>query len=249
MEILKKGVIDAGPLWFLQVLLFFSILYAIFDITTAGIRQEKRKLMLEFPSDKNIFIAIIMLGLTNFFLRLILPVSSSIVHLNFGLAPQYIFLFILGIFSSDNKWFEAVTATKAKLWFGISMAAILLWPLFIIINGNTLPDIEIFLGGPRWQSFLYAFWEAALSISMPVWVIYLFRNKFDFQNRLLNSVSKSAYTVFIIHPIIIVSLSHLLKDMVLNLLVKFLIVGLAGITVCFLLGFLIRRIRFLRNIL
>lgn len=231
------------------MLLFFSILYAVFDITTAGIRKNKRKLILKFPSDKNILTAIIILGFTNFFLRLKFPVSGNIVHLNFGLAPQYVFLFTLGIFSSYNKWFEAITSAKARLWFGASIAAILAWPLFIIINGNSVPEMEIFLGGLRWQSFAYAFWEAVLSISMPVWIIYLFRKKFDFQNKLFNSASKSAYTVFLIHPIVLVALSYLLKNIPLHPLVKFLIVGLAGTAVCFLLGFLITRIRFLKNIL
>ena len=30
-KVLKRGIIDVGPLWFLQVLLFFSFLYAIFN--------------------------------------------------------------------------------------------------------------------------------------------------------------------------------------------------------------------------
>ena len=30
-QVLKRGIIDVGPLWFLQVLLFFSILYAIIN--------------------------------------------------------------------------------------------------------------------------------------------------------------------------------------------------------------------------
>lgn len=248
-EILKKGVVDAGPLWFLQVLLFFSILYAIVDIIATSIKNNRKELILKFPSNKNIFISIIILGLTTFFLRLKFPVSSNIVHLNFGLAPQYIFLFALGIIASNNKWFEAITAAKAKLWFGVSMVAIIIWPLFIISNWTSPPDIEIFLGGLRWQAFAYSFWEAVLSISMPISIIYFFRKRLNFQNKLFKIASKSAYTVFIIHSVIIVLLSYSLRNMLFHPLVKFLIVGLSGVIICFIIAFFITKIRFLRNII
>jgi hypothetical protein len=181
--------------------------------------------------------------------RLQFPISATTRQLNFGLAPQYIFLFGLGIVSFNNNWFEAITVKKAKFWFIISMVAILFWPLLIFFGRSPGLSIEIFAGGLNWQSFIYAFWEAVLSISLSICVIYLFRKKFNHQTKLFKEISKSTYSVFIIHSIVIVVLSYLLKDLMFHPLVKFAIVALVGIPLCFLISFYITKVRFLKKIL
>ena len=189
-KVLKRGIIDVGPLWFLQVLLFFSILYAILNEIIARILKDKRKLTLKFPSDKNIFITIIILAFTTFLVRLKFPISAATIRLNFGLAPQYIFLFGLGILAFNNNWFEAITLKKAKFWFSITIVSIFFWPLFIFFGRSSGLGIEIFVGGLNWQSFIYALWEAVLSISISVCFIYLFRKKFNYQTKLFKGYIK-----------------------------------------------------------
>ena len=248
-RVLKRGIIDVGPLWFLQVLLFFSILYAIFNEIIVRILKDKRQLVFKFPSNKNIFITILILAFVTFLVRLQFPISATTNHLNFGLAPQYIFLFGLGIVAFNNNWFEVITLKKAKFWFSIAMIAILFWPLFIFFGRSPGLSIEIFAGGLNWQSFIYAFWEAVLSISLSICLIYLFRKKFNHQTKLFKEISKSTYSVFIIHAIVIVLLSYSLKDLMFHPLVKFAIVALVGIPLCFLISFYITKVRFLKKIL
>ena len=248
-QVLKRGIIDVGPLWFLQVLLFFSILYAIFNEIIIKLFKDKRQLIFKFPSNKNIFITIIILAFVTFLVRFQFPISATTSHLNFGLAPQYIFLFGLGIFAFNNNWFEAITLKIAKFWFSIAMIAILFWPLFIFFGRSSELSIEIFAGGLNWQSSIYALWEAALSISLSICVIYLFRKKLNHQTKLFKEISKSAYSVFIIHSIVIVLLSYSLKGLMFHPLVKFAIVALVGIPLCFLISFYIKKVRFLKNIL
>jgi glucans biosynthesis protein C len=248
-KVLKNGIIDVGPLWFLQVLFIFSILYAILNEIILRILNDKRKSALKFPSDKNIFIAIIILAFTTFFVRLKFPIDSITVRLNFGLAPQYVFLFVMGILAFNNSWFEAITIKKAKFWFSITIITIFFWPLFIFLNKSSGFGVEIFMGGLNWQSFIYALWEAVLSISISLCLIFLFRDKLNFQTKLLNAIAKSAYSVFIIHSLVIVLLSYSLKDLAFHPLIKFLIVAFAGTVLCFLIGFFVVRIRFLKKIL
>jgi fucose 4-O-acetylase-like acetyltransferase len=248
-RVLKRGIIDVGPLWFLQVLLFFSILYAICNEIILRILKDKRQLVLKFPSNKNIFITILILAIVTFLVRLKFPISATTSHLNFGLAPQYIFLFGLGILAFNNNWFEAITVKKAKFWFRITIFTILFWPVFIFFGRSPGLSIEIFAGGLNWQSFIYAFWEAVLSISLSICIIYLFKKKFNHQTKLFKEISKSAYSVFIIHSIVIVLLSYSLKDLMFHPLVKFAIVALVGIPLCFLISFYITRVRFLKKIL
>jgi len=248
-QVLKKGIIDVGPLWFLQVLLFFSILYAIFNEIIKRVLKDKRQGTFRFPSNKNIFITILVLALVTFIVRLQFPVSETTRRLNFGLAPQYIFLFGLGIIAYKNNWLELITLKNAKFWFKVATATILFWPLFLFFGRDSGFSIEMLAGGLNWQSFIYSFWEAVLSISLSICIIYLFRHRFNHQTKFTKRLSKSTYTVFIIHAIIIVVLSYLLRDLVLHPLLKFTLVALVGIPLCFLVSFYITRVPFLKRIL
>jgi peptidoglycan/LPS O-acetylase OafA/YrhL len=251
-QVLKKGNFDAGPLWFLQVLLFFCVLYVVFSSAGNIFRVVNIKTENRFPSNLNIFITIAALALTNFFIRLQFPISATTRQLNIGLAPQYIFLFGLGILAYKNKWFELITARKAKFWSGVALVAILFWPFFILSNrssGLTGFDIASIAGGMNWQSFAYSFWEATLSISLSISIIFLFRYRFNHQSWFTWRLSRSTYTVFIIHALIIVLLSYLFRGLSIHPLVKFLLVSMIGIPLCFLVSFYLTRIPFLKKII
>jgi surface polysaccharide O-acyltransferase-like enzyme len=216
------------------------------------LHKDNRKVKYKFPSNISIFIAIAALALTNFFIRLQFPISATTRQLNIGLAPQYIFLFGLGIFAYKNDWFELITPKKAKFWFRVALATILVWPVFILLSRTAgLPgfNIEIIAGGLNWQSFVYSLWEATLSISLSICIIFLFRYRFNHQTRFTWGLSRSTYTVFIIHALIIVLLSYLFRGFVLHPMIKFLLVSVIGVPICFLMSFYLPRVPFLKKIL
>lgn len=243
--LLKRGIVDTGPLWFLQVLLLLSISYAILNNMIPRLKDNKGKILLGFPSNRHIYISIFILATLIFLVRIKFPIGSNVAYLNLGLAPQYIFLFGLGILAYRNQWFRAITRKEAKYWTRISLTAVISWPLFLFLG--QIYDISSFTGGPNWQAFLYALWEAALSISISISVIYLFRQKFNYQNRILKIISRSTYFVFIIHSIVVMGLSYLLKDMIFHPLIKFFLVAVLSVIFCFLIGFYITKIKFFRN--
>jgi fucose 4-O-acetylase-like acetyltransferase len=246
--LLKKGIIDMGPLWFLQVLLLFSISYAILNEVLSKL-YYKRKSLLNFPSTRNIFITILILASLTFLIRIKFPIGQGIVNLSLGLAPQYIFLFGLGIMAKNNKWFKAINIKVARYWARIILIAVVFWPLFLLLSRNSGFNIEMFMGGSNWQSFIYAIWEAVLSISISISAIYFFRQKFNFQNKILEVMSKSTYFVFIIHSVVLIALSYSLKNVAFHPLFKFIIVALLSIILCFFIGIYVTKIRFLKDIL
>jgi hypothetical protein len=149
--------------------------------------------------------------------------------------------------ANKNKWFKAITIKEAKYWTRIVLIAVVFWPLFLILSRTS--GFDIFVGGSNWQSFIYAFWEAALSISISISTIYFFRKRFNYQNKVLKAMSKSAYFVFIIHSIVIIALSYSLKDMTFHPLFKFIIVALISVILCFFIGIYMTKIRFIKDII
>ena len=251
--IIKNIIIEAGPLWFIQVLLIFSILYILVVEIIKRIQKKKavlEKKGLDFPPNYKIILFIISLALVTFLVRIRFPIGISIINLQFCFLPQYVSLFILGIFAFKNNWFEKIIYKKAIFWLSVLIFSTLLWPVLLFFSGVFKEaDITLIAGGFHWQAFLYALWEATIVISVSISIIYFFKRRLNRQNNLFASLYKSAYTVFIIHPLIIVPLSYSIKGLEIHPLIKFSIVALIGIPLAFILGNIIRKIPFLKRIL
>ena len=251
--IIKNVILETGPLWFVQTLLIFTLMFI-------GVIQIIKKIKgqssiywnrdIDFPKNYMLFISILLLASVTFLVRLRWPIGTAIKNLQLCFSPQYIFMFIAGIFCYVNNWFEKVGYRIARVWLVILIIAIISWPVIIFFSGAFEgADISILAGGLYWQAFLYALWESVVCVSITIIIIYFFKKKLNYQNKLLKILSSSAYTVFIIHPLVIVPLSYSIMTVELHPLIKFLIVVIAGVPLSFWIGNLIRKIPFLRKIL
>ena len=251
--IIKNIIIEAGPLWFLQALLIFSLFYILLMELIKKAQKKKgtfEKKGLDFPQNYKIILFIISLAIVTFLVRIRFPIETSIINLQLCFLPQYVSLFILGIFAHRNNWFEKITYKKAIFWLSVLIFTTLLWPILLFFSGTFKEaDITLIAGGFRWQAFLYALWEAIIAISSSISIIYFFKKRLNRQNNLFGSLYKSAYTVFIIHPLIIVPLSYSIKGLEIHPLIKFSIVAAVSIPLSFIIGNIIRKMPFLKRIL
>ncbi|MFO7929111.1 MAG: acyltransferase family protein [Candidatus Humimicrobiaceae bacterium] len=247
--IIKNGIINVGPLWFLEVLLIFTITYLILRQITDTMKTEKKKKAATFPSNSQIFLFIIIISLLSFTIRIWFPVTSTVGTLQLSFLIQYIALFSIGILTYHHNWLEKITARIASFWLWITLIALPFWLLLAFFSKALSGDLSLIGGGLHWQSLAYSFWENIVGIGIIINLVYLFRKKFNHQNKLLKIVSKSTYAALIIHPLILVPLSYLLRGINLDPLVKFLLVTITGIPLCFLFGNYIRKIPGLKSML
>jgi surface polysaccharide O-acyltransferase-like enzyme len=91
--------------------------------------------------------------------------------------------------------------------------------------------------------------EAALVVTMPFWVIDLFRRRFSNQGPLLREMSRAAFAAFLIHQLILVGLVLASRYPALPPEVDYLVVSAAGVAVSFYLGWLLLRIPGISRIL
>ena len=211
-NIIKNIIIDTGPLWFVQALLIFIFSYLILaEIFKKIVSRNIRELKLKFPARYIIFIFILFLAALSFLIRKWFPIGTAIGSLQLSFLPQYILFFTIGIMAYHHEWFAAVNRKKAFYWFWISLGITILWPLIVYISGAFEGDITNIAGGWHWYSFVYALWEAIIGVGVIICLLYLFKTGLSGQNRFLQNLSKSAYTVFIIHPVFIVFLSYAVR--------------------------------------
>jgi len=236
-----------GPLWFALALLIFSILYAVLRKCVAQKTLASNRRFPKFPS---ISALILLISVCAFFIRLVQPIGTAIFNMQLGYFSQYVILFIVGIYCKRSDWLEKLDYKAGRAWliWGISLGFVLF--AVIMISGGALDDrLYLFDGGLTWQSAAYAVWESFVAVAMTIGLIALFKEKFNKQSKFIERLSRNAFSVFVFHSVIIVSLSLFFAPVNLIPIVKFVMVAIIGIPLCFLVTDLtIQRIPLLRKL-
>lgn len=242
-QVIQGSYLTPGPLWFILVLLIFTLTLIV--AKTAIERYLPLKIKphnLKFPSSLAIFLFITGLGLLSFVTRIWFPIGSVVGNLQLSFLVLYCSMFVLGILAYRYRWLDKLNFSQSLLWSILALAALPLWPAIVIkgtaINLNPNPVF----GGFSWQSLSYSLWEALVGLGISISLLYLFKQKLNKSNAFSLILSRSAYATIVVHPIILVLLSVSMQNIVINPGYKFLIVALAGIPLCFAAGALIIRI-------
>lgn len=243
--------IGSGPLWFVEVLLIFSVLYVVWRLVpkrACKTRDDPSHL----PGPIAILALGVLLGILTFVARLWFPVNWAFGPLNLQLAffVQYVAMFIVGVIAYRRNWLQCLPTSSAVFCFvAAGFLIIFILPLLFIFGGVLDGQVWRFLGGPHWQALAYAMWEQLLAVAMTVGLIVLFRERFNRQGPLAQAAASSSYTVYIIHAPIIILFALAVRNLPLYPLLKFAMAAIVAIPLSFALANFLRQLPLARRIL
>lgn len=243
------GIIGGGPMWFIETLFVFSILY-VFGRLLARPQREASEHPASFPGNGTIALLALLLGAASFLVRTVTPVNFTFAPLNLQFAnfAQYIALFIAGLVAYRQDWLTALPDRVGKIWLGFAILLILLYAPMALLSGAT-EDATPFLGGWHWQSMVLAQWESFLCVSACIGLIFLFRRRLGRQGPVVRELSRSAYAAYLIHEPVISVLAVLTAGVMIYPLLKFALASVILIPLCFGIGGLIRRLPYVDRVL
>jgi hypothetical protein len=242
-----------GPVWFLEALLIFSFCYALWRVITArAAPRASSDLGRPVPGNGSIALFALLIGLITFVVRFWAKayVQYEPLHLEFARFPQYIALFVAGIWAYRRGWLITFSNRQARLWRWVALACILALPVLGVASGagsGTLDERSA--GGMNWLSLGYSLLEGFLCVSMSITLLVWFRRRFDHQDRLARAMSESAFTGYVIHPAIIVPLALALSGIRMNLSLKYLFVAPSAVALCYMVAYGLRKLPGVRSIL
>jgi hypothetical protein len=232
--------ISVGVLWFVVALLLFSIIYL------AGKKILNFTLYVwKIPTVKGILLFSAVLGIVSFVIRIGFPVGWVLEPVGFQLGhfPQYIALFIVGIIAAESKWLDQLHPEQFVKIKKIALGLIAVgFPSFILVRYIFKNPTEWFSGGLHGEAFLYAVWEQVTGVCIMVALLAFGKKRLNTPSVFFSKMSRCAFAVYILHPVVLVSLSLLLKNWSVDPSVKVLIVTPLGILFSFVLGFLVVKI-------
>ncbi len=240
-----------GPMWFVEALLYFTFLYLGYYYFFERNKSTSRKDS-PLPGNWQILLFALILGLCSFIIRIWLPVGWEFRPLSFQIPffVQYTTLFVVGILAYKYSWLESITYKTGIRWFVFAQICIFfLFPALFILGGGGKGELDMYMGGLHWQSLAYAIWEQVTGISLIIGLFALFKQKVNKQGKLAQILSKSAYAVFLIHPLVLVTLALGLKGLHLYPLLKYIILAPFAVMLCFVFATGFRKLPLLRKIL
>jgi glucans biosynthesis protein C len=243
---------DTGPLWFIEALLLFCLVYAGYRLLVDRFLKNLSFVPFKntFPSVRSIVISIVIIALGTYLVRTWYPIGTNVYHFQIAHWVHYVFCFWLGTMAYRGRWQDHLTAVVSKPWRNTALVVVICLPLwfgFVMAAGYTVEEV---MGGGTWVSFAYAAWESIACLSISIWILFFFKSRFNTQNRLAKTMSLNAYTVYIIHaPVIMVVMAFFLAIGIPSF-VKFIIVVSIGVPLCLLAShFIFRKIPFSKKVL
>jgi hypothetical protein len=220
-----------GHLWFVQHLLVYAVLYAVWRLlrpAPAGTRRPP-------PGDVAIASYAVGLGVVSWVVRLWFPVNAWTGLLGFiqsepAHLPQYASLFVVGVIAGRHGWLASMPATVGLRWLRIGIGATLFGcARAAVMNGIALDAPSTCLI------------EAFMGTGLAVGLLVLCRERWN-RRTWVTGFAPDTYAVYVFHYVLVVELQYVLLSTPLGSLAKAAIVVPAGIALSFAVGRLVRRL-------
>jgi glucan biosynthesis protein C len=231
---------DPGPLWFVGVLLLFSVVYVAwrhFRPAPQGTGPLRGQLLVGIGAAIAVGTVVVR---CEFPIDSIQPFTAHVWQW-----PQCIALFVLGLMAAERGWLQPVPRRIQQVGGGVA----LLGTVALLAAMATGASIEAFSGGLTWQAILTACCEGAIAIGLSMWLLGLFQRRFDHAGALATALGRAAFGAYVLQAPVLLICALLAHPVPIPPEGKFLIVAPAGIAASFALAWLLTRLPGIRRIL
>jgi surface polysaccharide O-acyltransferase-like enzyme len=230
--------IDFGVLWFVAALLLFTLIYVAWcQVAKSRDVQIKHSL-----SVNKVLLIATRLGVISFLVRLVFPVGWVLNPPGFQLGhfTQYVALFIGGILAYRYNLLESITYKQGKraAWIAV-LLVIIIFPLFYVLLTTLKFPSSWFSGGFHGPALMYAMWEQLTGLCIIMALLGIGKEKLNRNSALRSKLSRSAFAVYIFHPLVVISITLLLSNWAVDPAVKLLIAAPLVVIGSFLLASLV----------
>ena len=223
----RTPFLDSGPIWFIQVLMYASVGYALWHRLGWGARLTPRVVR-----GRHLVLMGLLIAVISFLVRLEFPArSQQVLDLHLWQWPQLMCMFALGAMVADQGWAAAVPDSIARGCWIVLAGTLVLAPLAVWALGITsfVQAEQTYLGGWRWQAALLDVVEAVLVVAGSIGVLRLAQHHLTSQTPLARRLSRAAYAAYMLQVPVLLSLEIAARPLPVPITVKAVTVGVLAI--------------------
>jgi glucan biosynthesis protein C len=224
--LLVEGRLDTGPLWFVGVLLVFSLAYA--GSTRLGTWRGTGQLTVG-----RLLLVAAVVAPVSFAIRARYPYGSEsgFTDLNFWEWPATFAVFALGVWGSGSLAAAVPASIRSTCRTLTLLAAGAMAVLMVIVV--LLDRVDDALGGWSWPAAAFASVEALLTITGAVWLLGLAQEHLDRRFRGDRVLNRAAYGAFMLQTVFLLGAAVLVRPLGVPAELKAVMVAAAAVTFSF----------------
>ncbi|HSJ46053.1 MAG TPA: acyltransferase [Euzebyales bacterium] len=229
--------LDTGVLWFVGVLLLFSLAYAAW--ARVWPHRPGRRAPAQITA-RHLLLVAAATAPAAFLVRLAYPYASEsgFWDLNYWEWPACLAVFALGITGSRRGWLAAVPAQLRRRCGAITLWAVAAMAVFLAV-ASVLDVMDAAMGSWHWSAVVFAVIETALTVFGSVWLLGVAQRRLDRRIRWGPVLARRAYGAFMVQGVVLIGLAVALRAAPLPAEAKALIVAGGGIAGSFALAWLL----------
>lgn len=235
-----EPVLDTGPMWFVLVLLAYSLAYAGWRAWGPDRPPDPRR---PVPLTGRRLVAIAAgISVATALVRLVFPIASPQVgQSHLWQQPQFVAMFALGVVAARRAWFAPI---PDRIRRGCGLAAIgglVAWGLVGLATAITGTDFDrASEPGLHWVGVSMALIEGPLALGASVWLMAFAQRRLDGPlTPFGRDMARSAYAAFLLQGIVLLALMSALRPVDVPAEVKALAVAGLGVAGSFALAWLL----------
>jgi hypothetical protein len=227
-----EPVLDNGPMWFVGVLLVYSL-----GLAAWRVRHPLRERASGELRGRTIAVMAAAVGVTTFLIRIASPANSDVVlNSHLWAWPEYLAMFGLGVVAARRGWLRPVPAALSRQ-VGIASAVVMVILPIAILTAEPLGLTEdAYFGGWSLPGFIGAMSEGLLAVVAPIWVLGFAQRRLDTTGPIRRKMARCSYAAFMLQGPVLVALALALRPIDLSGDLKALIVATLGIVGSFALA-------------
>ncbi len=223
--------IEVGHLWFVEHLLLFSAVYALWRMWR-GEKGVKGGLLLATPGYPAIVAFALGLAVVSAVVRIWYPIDRWVHLLGFfsvawADVPRDLSFFVIGAVAYRQQWLLRFPTRTGYVWLSAGLLMSVIYTVYVLGLHASFP-----LGETAW-GVIYPIWESLLCCGMCIGLTVLFREKLNFQSKLGKTLARRQYGAYIWHVPVVLGLQAIVLNLGLPPLAKFVLVTLAAVPLTF----------------
>ncbi len=195
--------LEAAHLWFLEHLLIFSVVYALWQMYSRPANEPKPQA--DPPDYGRIIVFAFLLAIISALVRIWFPIDRWVyllgfIKVAFADVPRDLSFFVIGLVAYRHNWILRFPKKDGLVWLSIGLTLAVAWYFYALVGKNYLRLTDIQIG------IIYPIWESFLCCGMCIGLTVLFREYLNSQGHFGSILAKSQYAAYIFHvPVVFCS--------------------------------------------
>ena len=211
-------VLDTGPLWFVEVLLIYSLAYAAWRYwrrpRATGAKPSAASTRSVALSGRTLIALAAAISLATVLVRPVFPAASGqIGQSHLWQWPQLVAMFWLGIVAAQRGWLDPVPDRIRRRSGFAALGGLVAWVIVAGMMAATGVDGDVlFDPGLHWAPLSMAAIEGPLAVGASVWLLGLAQRHLNRRpGPLGRAMARSAYGAFVLQGVVLIGLMIALR--------------------------------------